>query len=369
MLKITHLTSAHTRYDIRIFLKMCTSLAANGHDVSLIVADGLADEVKNNVSIFDVGRKNHGRLYRMTRTVSLIFKRARELDSDIFHMHDPELLPIGIRLRKMGKIVIFDAHEDLPKQILSKPYLNKFSASVLSRFFQLYERWAFRKFTALVGATPNISERIKKINPTTVNLNNYPLREEMTHTTQWNCKKNEAVFVGGLSEIRGVREMVQAMCYTDGVKLNLVGSFNHQKIKETVEEEKGWAKVNEFGHLDRSKVGGLLSRSKVGLVTFLPAPNHVDAQPNKMFEYMAVGIPVIASNFPSWKQIIEGHQCGICVDPQKPKAIGDAIMDLFENPEKATQMGKNGRAAVERQYSWEAEFNKLIELYQNFLIK
>ena len=110
MVTITHLTSAHPRYDTRIFFKECISLAKN-YKVNLIVADGLGDEEKNTVYIYDVG-KVEGRLNRIFKTTKKVLQRAIELDSDVYHLHDPELIPIGLKLKKMGKKVIFDAHED-----------------------------------------------------------------------------------------------------------------------------------------------------------------------------------------------------------------------------------------------------------------
>ncbi|MBD3768073.1 MAG: glycosyltransferase, partial [Gammaproteobacteria bacterium] len=100
-----------------------------------------------------------------------------------------------------------------------------------------------------------------------------------------------------------------------------------------------------------------------GLVTFLPAPNHIDAQPNKMFEYMSAGLPIITSIFPLWREIVEGNQCGLCVDPLDPQAIGEAIQYLIDNPVEAEQMGKNGRQAVEQKYNWTIEEQKLLDLY------
>ena len=129
----------------------------------------------------------------------------------------------------------------------------------------------------------------------------------------------------------------------------------------------GWQNVNEYGFLDRLGVRNILARSAAGVVTFYPLPNHVDAQPNKMFEYMSAGIPVIASHFPLWREIIEDNQCGLLVDPLNPEAIANAIDYLINNPQEARSMGQNGRRAVEEKYNWTIEQQKLLEFYQRIL--
>jgi glycosyltransferase involved in cell wall biosynthesis len=345
---------------------MCSSLAENKEqNVYLIVADGNGAEVKSGVNIIDVGPKTGGRLSRMTETVYKIYSKARELDADIYHLHDPELMPIGIKLKKLGKKVIFDAHEDLPKQLLGKPYLNKYNKIFLSKMVALYERYACSKFDAIITATPFIRGRFSEINTSAVDINNFPILNELFSDVDWSLKKNEIAYIGGISKIRGVHEIVKAMKYTHGVKLNLAGSFSEPEVETVVKKYEGWLSVNELGFLSRSEVAQVLGYSKIGLVTFLPSPNHIDAQPNKMFEYMSAGIPVIASNFPLWQEIVLGNKCGLCVDPMDPKAIGEAIQYLIDHPEEAEQMGKNGQIAVEVKYNWGIEQSKLKEVYSN----
>lgn len=361
---VVHLTSAHPRNDTRIFIKMCSSLVANGYDVSLIVADALGDEVKNGVSIIDVGANLGGRLSRMSKTVKRVFDAALKINADIYHLHDPELIPIGLKLKKLGKKVIFDAHEDLPKQILGKPYLNKPTKIILSKTFEMYERWACPKFDAIIAATPFIRDKFLKINPNTVDINNFPLLDELANTSDWSQKQNEVAYVGGIAKIRGIEEVVQAMALTEGVILNLAGKFSEKAVEEQVKNQQAWSKINELGFLNRQQVNEVLAKSKAGLVTLQPVINYIDALPVKMFEYMASGIPVIASHFQLWREIVEGNQCGLCVDPLDPKAIGYAIQYLIDHPEIAEQMGKNGRKAVEEKYNWMIEVQKLLILYK-----
>lgn len=363
--KITHLTSAHPRYDIRIFLKMCRSLAKHGYTTSLVVADGLGNETKDKVNIIDVGPKEGGRFSRMTKTVDKVFKQAVVLDSDIYHLHDPELIPIGIKLKKLGKLVIFDAHEDLPKQILGKPYLNRVNKIILSRIFTIYEKLVCGKFDAIIAATPIICEKFLKINKKSVNINNFPFLEELDCKVDWNDRCPEVSYIGGIDAIRGIRELVESFNYTKDVRLNLAGAFGEAHVESSVKELPAWSNVNYYGQVERSKVADLLSRSKAGLVTFLPLPNHIDSQPNKMFEYMSAGLPVICSHFPLWKEIIVKNQCGLCVDPNKPRQIAEAINFINENPGLSQEMGRRGREAIESTYNWSQEESKLIELYRD----
>lgn len=366
-MKIAHLTSAHSRYDTRIFLKMCISLSHNEHyEVNLIVADGKGDEVKNNVSIYDVGAKTGSRISRMTKTVSKVYKKAIELDADLYHLHDPELIPTGLKLKKLGKKVIFDAHEDLPKQLLGKPYLNKPLRMILSKFFSLYEKLNCSKFDYIVTATPFIREKFKTINSNVIDINNYPIIEELIIKANWKEKSNEICYVGGISEIRGIEQLVEALEEVD-VNLNLAGSFSEKDFEIKIKNKRGWSKVNELGFIDRKQVKEIYKKSKIGVVTLHPVINYLDSLPVKMFEYMASGLPVIASNFPLWKSIIETNEIGLCVDPLNPRDIANAISYIIDNPIEAEQMGKNGQKAIMQKYNWTFEAEKLYQVYKEVL--
>lgn len=366
-MKISHLTSVHPRHDTRVFIKMCSSLASAGHDVTLIVADGLGDEVRNNVRILDVGA-SRSRTDRMRNAPKRVLQAALKIDADVYHMHDPELLTIGTKLKRAGKRVVFDSHEDVPKQILGKHYLSKSAAWMLSKVFAVFEAYSCRRLDGVITATPTIRDKFVKYHGNVIDINNFPLLKELDSGGGWEGKKNEVCYVGGISRLRGNGIAVEAMAHLrSDARFNLGGKFIDPELERTIKSLPGWDRVNDLGFLDRAAVKDVLTRSVAGLVTLLPAPNHIDSQPNKMFEYMSAGIPVIASDFPLWREFVEGNDCGLCVDPHDPRKVAAAIDELVFDQDKARRMGENGRRAIVEQYNWEVEEQKLIRFYQKII--
>jgi len=366
--KIVHITSAHPRNDIRIFTKMCLSLARASYDVTLIVADGKGDEVNNGVKISDVGKVD-GRFARMFYSAKNVYLKALSLNADIYHLHDPELLPYALKLKNKGKTVVFDSHEDVPVQILSKPYFNKFLLKLISVIFECFENFVCKKLDCIVGATPFITNKFLKINSNSLNINNYPILGELESDSEIlsteKSIKNTICYVGGISVIRGAYELAEAIRYVkNNVKLCFAGSISEDLSRKILHNTDSANKINLVGVLSRSEVKELLNTSFAGLVTLLPTLAYKDSLPIKMFEYMSAGLPVIASNFPLWKEIIEGNDCGICVDPLSPKEIAETIDWLYENQDKAKEMGKNGQKAVYEKYNWQNEEKKLLGLYK-----
>ncbi len=351
-------------------MKQCRSLASHGHEVALVVADGLGDACRDGIRIVDVGRPS-GRRERMLRTTWWVGRAALALDADVYHLHDPELIPVGLRLAIGGRKVVFDAHEDVPSQMLDKPYLSPRGARLLSRAFVGLERAALRRFDGVLAATPLIRDRLAAHNPLTVDLNNYPRAEEFSASATAPADgetRDSFCYVGSISAIRGVRELVQACALLrTHARLALAGSFAEAELEAEVRAHPGWRRVDALGHLDRGGVAGVMARSFVGLVTLLPTASYRESLPVKMFEYMAAGIPVIASDFPLWRDIVEGSRCGLCVDPHDPAAIAAAIDHLATHPREARAMGANGRRAVLQRYNWEIEADKLIAFYTDLL--
>lgn len=366
-LKVCHFTSVHKPDDIRIFHKECSSLAEAGYDVSL-VAVNTKDQRINDVQIVNVTSNPTGRINRMLTTTKLVYEKALSLDADIYHFHDPELLRFGLKLKRKGKIVIYDAHEDVPKQILDKHWIPSIFRGLISKMMSSYEAYVAKRIDAVVSVNKPICERFKKHNEHVSMIANYPLFNEINALNNSEIKKEKAqlCYVGGLFPTRGIKQMVEALEFVDAT-LVLAGNFSTKEFEEEVKNLPGWKKVNYLGHVDRSQILGILSSSTIGMVTLLPTASYVESLPIKLFEYMASGLPTIASNFDLWIDMIEKDNCGICVDPKDPKAIANAVKKILDNPELAEQMAVNGRKAVTEKYNWDQEKIKLISLYKELI--
>lgn len=362
--KVCHITTVHPAKDLRIFQKECTSLSQNDFETHLIVANQKS-EIDRGINIHNIDCPTSGRLQRMRKTPKFAFQKALEIDADLYHFHDPELLPVGLKLKKKGKKVIYDTHEDVPRQILSKYYIPALARPIISRSFEIYENRIAAKLDGVITATPFIRDRFLKINPNTIDINNYPILEKFL-TTDKREKIYDVTYVGLSSKIRGITEMVKMLEFTDA-KLTLVGTFQSKEEEAEIRKLPTWEKVNFMGKRTRAEVSQILSQSKMGIVVFHPEPNHVNAQPNKVFEYMAASLPFVASDFPYWKNIVEEYNIGVCADPLNPKAIATAVNTLLQDSSLREKMGTNGQRAVKEIFNWKKEEEKLIKFYHQIL--
>ncbi|MBU2538841.1 MAG: glycosyltransferase [Proteobacteria bacterium] len=365
MLRVCHLTTVHPRNDIRIFLKESRALALVGFDVHLVVGDGEGDADIDGVQVHDIGVKPLSRIKRILLQPKRALKKILSLNPSIVHFHDPELLPVGVKLAKYGIHVIYDAHEDVPRQILMKCWIPRAIRFCVARVFEFYENRAVTKLSGVVAATSHIERRFSELGLRTVNVNNYPMSEELAPVDGALPPRLKRVcYIGGISKMRGAVQLVHALSLLPDVRLTLCGHFDGPDFAEELKKVPGWAQVDYFGHVDRETVRRVVAESIAGIVTFLPGPNHIDSQPNKLFEYMSAELPVIASDFPLWRKIVDGAGCGLCVNPESPTQIASAIRVLLDSPQKVKEMGRAGRLVVLEKYNWPVEAKKMVDFYK-----
>jgi hypothetical protein len=302
----------------------------------------------------------------MIRVSRDVYQKALLTDADVYHFHDPELIPYARKLQAKGKKVIYDVHEDLPRQILAKHYLPSWARPLISRAVEHYENRAVKRFDYIVAAYPYLRDRLLHLNPETCDVTNYPVPNEFEGFPVAGERENAICYVGSISRNRGIVELLDALELVD-VTLHLGGDFSPPELLEEVKRKPGWQRVVYYGFASRETAARIYARSRAGIATLHPVGHYPNALAVKMFEYMLAGIPVICSDFPRWKEIVEENGCGICVRPTDSVDVANAIRYVLSHPKEARQMGENGKRAVLSKYSWDREEKKLVAAYRRLV--
>ena len=367
LFKVCHMTSVHKRYDARILKKECVTLANSGYDVTLLVADNLEDEIYYGVKITSIKFTPKNRIDRILHSKKKMLAKALKIDADIYHFHDPELIPVGVSLTKHGKKVIYDSHEDYGQDIKEKKWIPSILRPLIAYIFDLYEKNNAKKFNAIITVTPHIVEKFKQYHSNVYMVTNYPILQKTAPNNRQ--KKKQVCFTGLISPLWCHEDVIKAVnLLDDDVKYVLAGPTNMEYLEKirVLDVKK---RIEYLGFLDSNAVNELQQSSLAGIAILNYGPivcgNLGTLGNTKLFEYMSAGIPVICTDLVIWKEIINKWQCGICVSPTNSNAIASAINYLLQNQEIAKTMGERGRDAVEKEYNWGTQSNILIQIYQS----
>jgi glycosyltransferase involved in cell wall biosynthesis len=362
--RVCQITTGHDIDDHRILGKECASLSAAGYDVTLI-APAPAGTQRPGVRVVALAAPKVNRARRMVARPLAAYRAAREADADVYHFHDPDFLPHALRLAREGRCVIYDAHEDVPRQILTKTWVKPMLRRPASWLAGRAELAVASRIAAVIASVPPIAERFEHHAARVTVVANFPRLEEIEPGT-FAERTRTACYVGDLSPLRGLLELVDAMELVDA-QLELAGRFDSTFPPEELTSRAGWTRVRYHGRVGRSEVAALLRRAGVGVLPLRGSPNHAISWPVKLFEYMAAGLPVVATDVAPWNAIIARHRCGVCVPVGDARALAAAITQVLGSPGEARGMGERGRAAVEAHYSWASQEAALLGLYEELL--
>lgn len=372
-LKVCHMTSTHHAKDQRIFEKECVSLAQAGFKVYLL-AQGKNEKI-NDIFIIGTGEQNSKRFYRLLIRPWKIYKKAVEVNADIYHFHDMELLPYGLKLKAKGKKVIFDYHEDYASRFADSdaiiaPYFIK---KLFSNLYRIYEKYAIKKLDGIISVTPHICKRLKKINKNTIMITNYPLlrKEDWAKNTSYNPQSDYICFAGQISDtykLEYITKIIQDFSY---LKFKLCGPPRKKYDIEKIKKADKNCKIEYMGNIPYNEVPEILQNA-LALPIIVDYGNNIGGKTgtlgnNKLFEAMLCGIPIICTNLILWEKIINKYHCGICVDPTSPEELKHAIQYILDNPDQAKKMGDCGRQAVLKKFNWNIQEKFLIDMYKGLL--
>jgi len=361
---VCHLTSAHSDGDIRIFRKLAVS-SAEKYETYCIVPNANS-RLEKNVHVIGFHSSPRSRLMRMISTVNSVLDEALKVQADIYHLHDPELLRIAKKLKQQtGAKIIFDSHEDVPKQILDKYWIPKPFRKIISKIYAINERRSCKYIDGIVSVTPIICKRFSKYHENVEMIANFPSFYNIK-IENVDRKTNHICYIGGLYQSRGIKEIVEAIDDCD-VVLHLAGSFDSKEFELDLKSFPGWSKVIFHGQVEQSKIRTILAECSIGIVTLHPTPSYLEAYPIKMFEYMNSGLAILSSDFPLYRELIGDIECCQFVDPLNPSEISSVLNEMLKNSNHLTEMGIRAKNAAEKKFNWNSEKEKLHKFYFKLL--
>lgn len=362
---ICHISSVHSSNDIRIFHKQCKSLAQAGFQVSYLCGTADKKETKDGVEIIPVNLGVSSRLKRISSAAPAMYEPALALNADLYQFHDPELLPLGVKLKKAGKKVVFDSHEDYAADIKEKDWLPKPLRGTISSFYKSYEIKTSKKLDGVISTTEKWTARFK--HNRSITIKNYP-RLDYLQNLQKTQKEFDfyGVYAGGLTRVRGIKELIQSLKFMpEDFKLVIAGSFDLDSYKQECMKLPEWKKVKYLGYIPISEVYEWISTASIGYTVLYPVPGHVFSLPIKSFEYMSLNVPVVMTEIPYWKEVF--GDLGVYVDGYKPKSIADGALELLNNTGETSLRVQKAKSRINEELNWERESLKLIEFYEKIL--
>lgn len=365
--KICLVTSLHKVNDERVFEKECLSLAKK-YDVYLVAPNTETKDV-DGIHIIGVDFPDINHRFKRWLMLNKLLPILKDIDAAVYHFQDPELMALGLKMKKYGKKVVFDSHEDVPAYLLSASFVPKKMRMVVSKCYAFYEKRKLRKYDALVSVTPFIVNRLKKINPNTYQITNYPKFVDKQIERKWERK---VIFAGLISRNWNLDKVISCLSEID-VKLVLCGHYATEKYLKYLQGLTGWEHVDYRGSVPHSKVIEFYAECCAGLAIETYEDANVGYREGslgntKRLDYMSVGVPLITSASNVWKQVVETNNCGVSVeDPNDINQIAEAISLVVNNKEKAVVMGNNAKKAVANEFNWDTQETELFKMYKNLL--
>ena len=348
---------------------MCGHLSTR-YEVHLIAVHP-KEEIRRGVHIIPFKRFHNRKLRILTGWLLMLIKALR-VNARVYHLHDPELIPCGIMLRILGKKVILDIHENIAEDIFDKPWIKR--QKLVFSIFSLFERLACKLFYIVLAET-SYEKRYKPMARHCYTVLNYCdtkffepfVKKQYEHRLQ-------LYYIGIILENRGILQIAEALYLLKQAgyeaDFHCVGELYSdldRKIRQLPYYEEIKDQLHFYGRMPLEEGYTMAARMDIGLCIIWPMKNSVESYPTKLFEYMSIGLPIICSDFPLYRQTVEGNLCGICVNPLNASEIKNAILAIHTDVEKSELMAKSGKLAVKKQFEWESQNLVLTRVYEDVL--
>ena len=366
---ICHVISGYFRDNPRIFNRQCLSLKKNNYKVSILTNDNLDDEIVEGINIISTKIKIKSRLLIIFMSIIQFYEDALNIDSDYYQLHSPELLPLGILLKFKGKKVIYDAHEDMQNHILEKKSIpTKFLRYCTSFVYTMFQNIVLRYFDGVITPHNHLFKKFKKAKIKVELIPNFPNFISKDIKEEEYIARNNAIRYSGTVYLHSNQKIIlDAIEKIDGVKYLIAGTIPEQ-YESIMSSHPAARKVIFKGMLPASDIDAFHNSSVAG-ISIIDYTENLGGKEgtlaiNKIFEYMASGLPVICTDTYIFQEIINRYKCGIFVNPRSVKEVKSAIKMILDNKSESYAMGQRGKKAVIEQYSWKNIEQRYINIFK-----
>ena len=368
--KVCHVISGYFRKDARIFYRQSLSLKKNDFDVCILTNDAGPNEILDGIEILSCTNKHLSRWERLFFATWHFYKHAVEINADVYQLHSPELLPLAAKLKKIGKKVVYDVHEDMAAHILEKEWLPIWSRKFVSYFFNIYMNQIFIKIDGIISPISHVVRDLQKRLKKGVLITNFPIVKKLQESKELDYLDNKDIFCysGTVYKYSNQETITNAMISASNAQYHVAGYIDDEQYMMLM-KSKASERIKYYGRLNQIDLFTLYNKSIAGIVIYdykLNLGGRVGSYgTNKIFEYMEAGLPIICTDFELWEDIVKRYQCGICVKPGDVEALAHAMQKIMSDRKAAYLMGKNARRAIETEFNWRTEEIKYCNLVKN----
>ena len=367
MPRICVVTSAHPLLDKRVFQRHAKFLVDAGFEVHLVAPHSAARDEVDGVVVHGFQRRNGyiGRFANLRR----IGRLAREVRADLYHLHDPDLLPVGLWLERTGRVpVVYDVHEDFPLAARTSRGLPPVVGALVGGAVGLVEGPMARRLSGIVCAHRPRLEELAAPGQERLFLPNYPPRTIFGAEPVTVRRARSAFYSGLLSYARGAGVILDAAAQSPDIRYVLYAEFLHPPEAERFRADlatRALANVEWNGFVPFAQVPALLAAAGAGLMPWAATPQHLrGAQPSKLYEYMAAALPIVASDLPITRDLVAANACGVLHAPDDPADLVRVLRAVLDDPAGAEAMGRRGRQAFVERYNYESGARALVAMYE-----
>lgn len=364
------ITTIHPPFNARIYTRELLALVEAGYSSALVAPWSMTPE--SDPRIFWVPLRSPKRRSERILHGWRTFRAASKVHAKAYHFHDLDFLPWALLLKWQKKVpVVYDCHENYPEEVRhNKLWIPRALRPVASGITRLFENFSVKQLKHVIVPVPSLQQRFGEFSGMRI--------QQVRNLARWNARKDlqhekALIFTGGLLVSYGAQGLLEIMRELKrrgrSYPLIVVDRFESEALREEfrVAIEIESLPISIVPKVNPSEMDRLLSRAWIGLATEMDTPDRRLSLPTKLFEYMAMGLPVVASGIPHSREVVEASGNGIVVPPADWMCFTDAVERLWEDAAFRDQCRESGFKAVEGEFSWVHEQKRLVAYFATFL--